>query len=353
MSIKLVVDNEKNKGHIIAITRTPFMIGRGEDCELKSKSKQVSRRHCQIRSDNDVWTVSDNGSQNGVFINNIRIQGSQLLKNGDRLTVGPHCFIVQFNRTQDVPEESPFELTSLNDESSSNFLDSSTAQVAPTIISKPKAATDKSVQFEVKVDGHVIVVAQSRLFELALAGKIASDDLVSVGGRKVFADEIQGIVFGKSLPWNTHTAGVASQQNAPVEQQAVEPFNADGLPFDMSNEPFVRIARKEKTSNIVWNFIDPSFSRIYPPNNYGLVIHGLKTVYYIVILLCVLGIFSLCVNSGVRLYNDPQWQEKITGFAVSLAFTTFGSAVLLVTVRGLFEMLIMALLGSKPEDRNG
>lgn len=69
------------------------VIGREPTCQIVLDSpaySSVSRRHALIRFRPDVQTfeVSDLGSSNGTFINGQRLQGSQLLKAGDRLQLG-------------------------------------------------------------------------------------------------------------------------------------------------------------------------------------------------------------------------------------------------------------------------
>jgi hypothetical protein len=48
----------------------------------------VSRRHASIRGDNGGYTVVDEGSSNGVYINGVKINGSQPLRPGDEVQIG-------------------------------------------------------------------------------------------------------------------------------------------------------------------------------------------------------------------------------------------------------------------------
>jgi predicted component of type VI protein secretion system len=63
-------------------------IGRHDDCVIRIKSSQVSRRHCEIVDAGGKLTVRDLGSSNGTFVNGKRINGQQVLKPGDELAVG-------------------------------------------------------------------------------------------------------------------------------------------------------------------------------------------------------------------------------------------------------------------------
>jgi predicted component of type VI protein secretion system len=63
-------------------------IGRHDDCLIRIKSSQVSRRHCELFEASDKLTIRDLGSSNGTFVNGKKVTGQQALKPGDELTVG-------------------------------------------------------------------------------------------------------------------------------------------------------------------------------------------------------------------------------------------------------------------------
>lgn len=63
-------------------------LGRHDDCIIRIKSSQVSRRHCEIHEADGKLSVRDLGSSNGTFVNGKRVLGQQALKVGDELTVG-------------------------------------------------------------------------------------------------------------------------------------------------------------------------------------------------------------------------------------------------------------------------
>jgi len=63
-------------------------LGRHDDCIIRIKSSQVSRRHCEILEVGGALTVRDLGSSNGTFVNTKRVLGQQALKVGDELTIG-------------------------------------------------------------------------------------------------------------------------------------------------------------------------------------------------------------------------------------------------------------------------
>ena len=65
-----------------------WVIGRGEDCGIRTQEHSVSRRHAQVDPSFTGYVVSDLGSTNGTFVNNVLTQGRYLLRDGDYLRVG-------------------------------------------------------------------------------------------------------------------------------------------------------------------------------------------------------------------------------------------------------------------------
>ncbi len=94
MQIKLKITSGGHAGKEIAITKKRFVIGRGDDCQLRPQSDMVSRRHCEIRVEDGKLTARDLGSRNGTIVNDEVIDGPRELKMGDRLKVGPLDFEV-------------------------------------------------------------------------------------------------------------------------------------------------------------------------------------------------------------------------------------------------------------------
>jgi len=63
-------------------------VGRHDDCWIRIKSSQVSRRHCEIFESSGKLTIRDLGSSNGTYVNGKRVLGQQALTPGDELTLG-------------------------------------------------------------------------------------------------------------------------------------------------------------------------------------------------------------------------------------------------------------------------
>ena len=63
------------------------VIGRSRECDLVVSDPNVSRRHAELRRDENGWHAVDLGSTNGVKVNGQRVD-QVVLRDGDRLTVG-------------------------------------------------------------------------------------------------------------------------------------------------------------------------------------------------------------------------------------------------------------------------
>ena len=72
---------------ILALDHSPFTIGRRPDKDLAIADPRVSRDHASIVSENGEFTVVDEGSKHGTFVNGDRVQRARL-KTDDRLEFG-------------------------------------------------------------------------------------------------------------------------------------------------------------------------------------------------------------------------------------------------------------------------
>jgi hypothetical protein len=68
----------------------PLTVGRREEADLSLPwDQEVSRLHAELSRHAGEWTVSDDGwSQNGTWVNGVRVDGRRRLADGDLITVG-------------------------------------------------------------------------------------------------------------------------------------------------------------------------------------------------------------------------------------------------------------------------
>lgn len=76
-----------NEQRVINLDHTPFCVGRKVDKDLVIADPRVSRDHAQIILENGVFSVVDQGSKHGTFVNGERVERKTLERN-DRLEFG-------------------------------------------------------------------------------------------------------------------------------------------------------------------------------------------------------------------------------------------------------------------------
>jgi pSer/pThr/pTyr-binding forkhead associated (FHA) protein len=78
-----------HKGHVIAVSTTPWTIGRASDNDLCiPDDPYMSGRHARIFLQSGYAVVEDLGSTNGTYVNNTRISEPNDLEIGDRVQMG-------------------------------------------------------------------------------------------------------------------------------------------------------------------------------------------------------------------------------------------------------------------------
>jgi Protein of unknown function (DUF3662)/FHA domain len=78
----LVTEGRRN-----VLSGNRMVIGRSRECDVVVSDPNVSRRHAEVRRDENGWHAVDLGSTNGVKVNGRRIE-QVALRDGDRITIG-------------------------------------------------------------------------------------------------------------------------------------------------------------------------------------------------------------------------------------------------------------------------
>ena len=74
--------------------RDGTMVGRSATCDLPLQDPYVSRQHARFRYSQGVWYIQDMNSSTGTFVNDTKVQATQL-QSGDRIKVGSYIFVFQ------------------------------------------------------------------------------------------------------------------------------------------------------------------------------------------------------------------------------------------------------------------
>jgi DNA-binding winged helix-turn-helix (wHTH) protein len=75
--------------HAVPLPDGEHLIGRGEDCPIRSDSTSVSRHHALVRVSSERLVVEDLGSRNGTWVHGRRLAATAELTAGDEVRVGP------------------------------------------------------------------------------------------------------------------------------------------------------------------------------------------------------------------------------------------------------------------------
>ena len=64
------------------------LIGRSQDATIRLDDSGISRQHATIRREGRMYWITDLGSANGCYVNDVALSSSRALRNGDRIQLG-------------------------------------------------------------------------------------------------------------------------------------------------------------------------------------------------------------------------------------------------------------------------
>ena len=88
-------------GPPIEVSKDEALVGRDPGCDVVVPDGSVSRRHAKIQRRGEGFTVVDQGSANGTFIDSQRV-AEVTLKNGQELRFGAVSFTVEIESLEDT-----------------------------------------------------------------------------------------------------------------------------------------------------------------------------------------------------------------------------------------------------------
>ena len=80
--------------------KTSLLLGRSAQADIPLMSPQVSRQHARLDRTPQGHTISDLRSLNGTFVNGTRLEGPNVLKEGDSIQIGPFRLIYEADRLE-------------------------------------------------------------------------------------------------------------------------------------------------------------------------------------------------------------------------------------------------------------
>ena len=87
----------------IQLGKTPLVIGRNPDCDVRLASRTLSRHHARIELRDNGYIITDLGSSNGTLVDGEQITRPYLLEPDDMITLGVYEF--EFDGQQLIPTQ--------------------------------------------------------------------------------------------------------------------------------------------------------------------------------------------------------------------------------------------------------
>ena len=84
----LYVEKGPGAGQLIPVKQGPLVIGRASACDLRLQHPSISRRHAQLMRQSERFLLRDLGSQNGTFVNRVKLTADTEVHVGDEITLG-------------------------------------------------------------------------------------------------------------------------------------------------------------------------------------------------------------------------------------------------------------------------
>lgn len=88
----LRVSSGFNQGALITLSKKKSIIGRSFKAAVPLEDDKASREHTQILNENGKFFVSDMGSTNGTYLNDVLVVDKRELKTGDLIRIGSSVF---------------------------------------------------------------------------------------------------------------------------------------------------------------------------------------------------------------------------------------------------------------------
>src|SRR5258706_4935996 len=80
-----------------------YVIGRRSDCQIFVPDMRVSRQQARLWRDGEGWTLEDLGSNNGTYVNGVRVQGSTQVRHEDEIMIANNKIRVEAQDHPSVP----------------------------------------------------------------------------------------------------------------------------------------------------------------------------------------------------------------------------------------------------------
>lgn len=123
------------------ITKSRFLIGRNQECDLEINDTIASREHAVIRETKGRFVLEDQKSRNGTLVNGKKISAA-MLADGDEIRIGD-CRIMFVEKSQELSKKQKADLEKLD--TTIMKLDDALLEEAAAALSSPVGKPEKPV----------------------------------------------------------------------------------------------------------------------------------------------------------------------------------------------------------------
>ena len=85
---QLVVHSPEGRPQVLTLDGSEITFGRGDQASVPLGDPYTSDRHARVYHDGRRWLVSDLGSTNGTFVNQVKVTAPTPIAAGDQLGIG-------------------------------------------------------------------------------------------------------------------------------------------------------------------------------------------------------------------------------------------------------------------------
>jgi pSer/pThr/pTyr-binding forkhead associated (FHA) protein len=101
---KLSIEDDQGNKTVVNLVRDEYSVGRAETNTVRLTERNVSRQHARLLREEGGWVLEDLSSYNGVYVNGVRVGGSQPLAHSDLVQLGDYRLEVA-NDTAEIAQE--------------------------------------------------------------------------------------------------------------------------------------------------------------------------------------------------------------------------------------------------------
>ena len=207
MTLELRVASGARTGVRERFDKSVVSVGRHPLSDLRfdpQRDLDVSTRHAELRAVDGVWTIHDQRSTNGTFVNGQRVEGERVVRHGDLITFGANGPKVEVHVLGDAPEAAiatPVSLPARKD---------TTVRVAEAV-----AAETRTLRRAVGVGlGALVVVVGAGLFAWTRQSRAREEQLLTLVARSESTNALLERAVAQMRPRDSAFAAVLAERAA-------------------------------------------------------------------------------------------------------------------------------------------